>query len=120
MAQRNKKNLEHFADEAPAIEKARAREGVDRDTELAELAKLLAMPAVRKLLWRLMETTQMFADPMNSNFGVVGHSLGKAAVGKWLMGEILEADHNAWLQMQMEHYQRQLEKAALDAVQEDE
>lgn len=120
MARRNPKNLEHFADEAPAIETARAREGVEKDNEVKELAGLLTDIRSRKLLWRIMEHTQMFADPMNSNFGIVGHSLGKAAVGKWLMDLIVEADPNAWLTMQMEHYQRQIEKAALDAAGEDE
>ena len=120
MARRNPKNLEHFEDEAPAIDKARAQEGVERDNELNDLRGLLTDLRVRKLLWRLMEWTQLFVDPMNSNFGVVGHSLGKAAVGKWLIGEITEADANAWLTMQMEHYQRQLEKAAIAEAEQNE
>lgn len=113
MARRNSKNLEHFAEEAGALEKVRASEDVERDNELLELRALLTDPRTRKFLWRLMEKTQMFSDPMNANFGTVGHSLGRAAVGKWVMGEIVEADYTAWLVMQQEHYQRQLEREAL-------
>ena len=118
MARRNKKNLEHFAEEAQVIATARASEEVVRDNEIADLQGLLTDVRVRKLLWRVMEQTQMFADPMNSNFGLVGHSLGKAAVGKWLMGEIVEADYQAWLTMQTEHYEREIQKAAIAAAED--
>jgi hypothetical protein len=106
----------HFEAEAASVDKARARESVERDNEIASLRGILQVDAVRDFLWRIMERSQMFEDPMQANFGIVGHSLGRAAMGKWIMGEIVEADPNAWLTMQHTHYAKQMEKAALDAA----
>jgi hypothetical protein len=106
----------NFEAETLAVDKARAGEELDRQNELLSLRSILTQPEVRDFLWRVMEHTQMFLDPMQQNFGIVGHSLGRAAVGKWVMNEIVEADPNAWLLMQHTHYQRQIEKAALAAA----
>jgi hypothetical protein len=110
-----KKAPANFEAESAVVATARAREGVERDNELAGLRVILQDAQVRDFLWRLMEYTQMFSDPMQANFGIVGHNLGRAAVGKWVMNEVVEADPNAWLVMQQTHYQKQIEKAAIAA-----
>ena len=101
------------ADHESQVRSARLQESVDRDNEIKALRKILSDEDVRDFLWRAMEKTQMFQEAMNNNFGIVGHNLGRAAIGKWLLSEITEADYNAWLLMQQKHYARQLEQAAL-------
>lgn len=113
MSRKPRASEEQTPEEAQ-VEKARASEGLVRANELSELRDLLVDQRVRDLLWRVLERSQMFAEAFHSNFGICGHNLGRAAMGKWVLNEITEADYNAWLLMQQRHYQRQLEQQLID------
>lgn len=107
--------MDDSSDEAKLVATARAREGAERERELNELRVLLADEKMRDFLWRVLEHSQMFAEAFHANFGVTSHNLGRAAIGKWLLNEIVEADYNGWLLMQQRHYQRETERAAIAA-----
>lgn len=107
------RNTENFGEEARAVEVARAREGLSRQNEINDLREILKDQKVRDFLWRVMSYGQMFSEAFNNNFGVTGHNLGRAAMAKFVLGEILEADYTAWLVMQQTHYQREAERLRL-------
>ena len=106
-----RRKSEAFSEEEAAVQAARASEGVERDTEILELREILADEKVRRFLWRVLEHSRMFAESFHPNFGLTGHNLGRAAMGKWILNEITEADHTAWLLMQQDHYLKQVTQA---------
>lgn len=110
---RKKSEIEQTETEV-LVDKARASEGIVRARELEELRHVLVDERLRDFLWRLLERSQMFSEQFNPNFGITGHNCGRAALGKWVLSEITEADYNAWLLMQQRHYQRQQEQKMIE------
>ena len=113
-----RRNRENFADETRAQDTAEAREKVERDNELAELRQVLADIRVRKFLWRVLNRAGMFTTHFNPNAAIMGHNTGRADMGTFVLNEILEANPEAWIVMQQDAYQKQIEKAALDEAEE--
>lgn len=87
----------------------RAREELARKNELNDLKNILADKRVRDFLWRFIAKCKPFAEPMNTNFGIVGHNLGWRAAGMWMWNEITEADFEALLTMQTQNRLNQIE-----------
>lgn len=106
---------EDLSDEEQLVAEHKATGALERQKELDELRELLANEKLRDFLWRILEHSQMFAEGFHANFGVTAHNLGRAAMGKWLLNEIVEADYNGWLLMQQRHYQQELERSVIEA-----
>lgn len=106
---------DELTDEEQLVAQHKATGALERQKELDDLRELLANEKLRDFLWRVLEHSQMFAEAFHANFGVTAHNLGRAAMGKWVLNEIVEADYNGWLLMQQRHYQQETEKAAIEA-----
>lgn len=89
--------------EAAAKEVADKRvvEAMDDAALVEQMRLILEDENVRDVIWRIVSKCGVFSDSMGTNFGYVGYGLGKAAIGKWLMVEINDADPQAWLSMQL-------------------
>jgi hypothetical protein len=111
-----KKNRENWNDEEAAKERADAQEQVERDNEIADLRDILLDAKVRKFLWRIMSRAGMFRTHFNPNAAIMGHNTGQADMGTAILNEILEANPEAWIVMQQDAYQKQIEAAALAAA----
>lgn len=94
---------------ADSLEDFRAREELARKNELNDLKNILVDRRVRDFLWRFIAKCKPFAEPMNTNFGIVGHNLGWRAAGMWMWNEITEADFEALLAMQTQNRLNQIE-----------
>ena len=113
-----RKNRENWRDEDTEKSRADAREQVARDNELLDLKAILADERVRKFLWRVMARAGMFRTHFSPNAAIMGHNTGQADMGTFILNEVLEADPNAWISMQQDAYQKQIEAAALAAADE--
>lgn len=102
-----------FVQEETEIEKARAREDLDRKNELLELRDILTDERVRNFLWRMMAKAGMYKTHFNPNAAIMGHNTGLADMGTAILNEVLEANPEAWIVMQRSAYQRQVDAALL-------
>jgi hypothetical protein len=105
------KNRENFVSETVAAERAAALEQVARDNEIKELREILHDAKVRKFLWRMMAKASMFQTHFNQNAAIMGHKTGMADMGTAILNEILEANPEAWIVMQQDAYQKQIDEA---------
>lgn len=108
-----RKNREHWTDEERAQKRANAADQVERDNEIKELREILLDQKVRKFLWRMMAKAGMFRTHFNPNAAIMGHNTGLADMGTAILNEVLEANPEAWIVMQQDAYQKQIEEAVL-------
>jgi|DEB19_MinimDraft_3_1074340.scaffolds.fasta_scaffold25158_2 hypothetical protein len=97
--------VERVADEKPydagdveAVQSARRRAKVARDSELGELRVLLGTEGGRNVLWRVLSRCGIYA-PSHTGDGETAWREGKRAIGLWLLAEIQAADRRGYLTM---------------------
>ncbi len=100
--------------ETAKLDREDASRDVARDNELADLRNLLADPAARRFLWRLLEKGRMFSDPFSTNAALMGYQCGNAGAARFIYSEIMEADSDAWLLMQQEAFEAVRTRAAIE------
>ena len=116
---RRKNPNPNFAAEESAIDKARAREELERKNELNELRELLTDERMRSFLWRMLAKAGMFKTHFNPNAAIMGHNTGLADMGTAILNEVLEANPEAWILMQQMAYKKQIDDAVLAQAIED-
>lgn len=85
-----------------------------RNRELGDLIEVLSSAAGRRLLWRVMNECGIWQDPTDPRGDKTHQAIGRANVGRFILAEICQADHDAWITMQLEHREelRRLEEEA--------
>lgn len=67
-----------------------------------DLRAVLALPAGRRLLWRLLETCGTWKSSFHTSGQIFACNEGRRGVGVEMMAAIAEADPQAWIDMQQE------------------
>ncbi len=111
---------EEYQGEERAHSKAQARADIARRNELIELKALLMDKRVRDLLFRVMSKTGMFSRAFHLNNAQMSFNCGRMETGHFIYGEIAEALPEAWITMQQEAMQRQLDEAAMQEIEQRE
>ena len=76
-----------------------------RDREINDNKKILAMPEGRRHFRRLLAIARIYIDGYvagDSGYETT-YNCGRRSVGLWALSEMMEADPNAFMQMQREH-----------------
>ena len=81
---------------------------LDRERELSDVQALLKLPEGRRMLWRLFGLSGMFRASMTGDAMTTAFNEGRRDVGLVLLADVNRADHNAFAQMQREHYSKLL------------
>lgn len=80
-----------------------ARKFVDRrDRELSDLRALLSEPYGRRIVWRLLGHCGLYATPSAATNETTRENIGRGDVARFLLAEVMEADPNGWLKLQVE------------------
>lgn len=83
------------------VEKARKTERFARKNEIDDMKFLLAIPQFRRFVWRLLKFCSVFSSIWRPS-AEIHHLSGKQDTGHWIMGEVTEADPDAFLLMMKE------------------
>jgi hypothetical protein len=92
------KALTQNAADGEQVRTARKKEKFSRESELKDLRELLALPAGRRFLWRLLGECKTF-ESIFSQSSMIYYSSGKQDVGHFLLAEISEAQPEALLSL---------------------
>jgi len=94
-------------DEA-SVKRAKAREKRVLDQQADDLKALLAQPAFRRYVWRLIgERCKLLESPGSNNGSVQSANVGRQDVGRELWAEIEAVDPRLIPQMMIEHFEAQ-------------
>ncbi len=85
------------------VARATRKEKITRAQQLADLQAVLALPAGRRLLWRVLGHCHVFASVYDDVVPRMAHQSGRQDVGHFLMHEIEAAQPDAFLTMMQEH-----------------
>ena len=83
------------------IDEARKRESYERKEQLADLREILMSDAGRRVMWRLLKKAKKFESVWDSS-ARIHYNAGQQDFGHFLMGEIVEAQPDALLQMMID------------------
>lgn len=93
--------LERFNAADPKAVKNRARkEQIADDQAVEDLRWLLRTEVGKRVLWRQLEACAVWSTSFNPNGQQFAHNEGRRSVGVELMARIVEADPQAWIDMQ--------------------
>lgn len=87
---------------AESVKKARLK----RENELADLAKILAIPEGRRVLWRLMSKCKVFGSIWEPS-ARIHYNSGLQDFGHFIMAEIAEADEESLFTMMRENMKKE-------------
>lgn len=73
------------------VRDGKQKEQLKRDQELNDLRLVLATPAGKRLMWRILAECKTFGSVWHSS-AMIHYNSGKQDVGHWLMAEIGSAD----------------------------
>ncbi len=90
------------AADSKQVRNAGRKERDRRGQELSDLSAVLATPAGRRVLWRLLGECRVFETPTHTRGDMTHQNIGRGDVGRFLIAEINEASDDAWLTMQQE------------------
>jgi hypothetical protein len=83
------------------VKEGGTRAQILRRRELDDVRFLLANPSGRRFIWRLLEHCSVFKTIWHPS-ALIHHNSGKQDVGHFIMGEVTEADAEAFIQMMVE------------------
>lgn len=78
-----------------------------RREEKLELKELLRYPSFRKLVWRMLSRCDIYSDGFAADHAAASFLSGKRNIGLWLVRELMEADPESYLMMQIENMEDQ-------------
>lgn len=87
------------------VEKAKLTERQRKDLQLKDIATLLAMPEGRRFLWRLLGHCKVNSSVFDPHGSRLAYNSGMQDVGHFVLGEIVSAQPEAYLQMMQEAQQ---------------
>lgn len=90
--------------DAGSVAVARANDKRHRDEQIKDLKDLLALPAFRRLIWRLLGRARVFESIDAADEHRRSYNIGVQDFGHFLMAEIIEADEEGFLKMQKEQF----------------
>jgi len=106
------------ASDPQQVRRAKETEAERRQRELAELRDVLSSLAGRRVLWRLLGKCGVFESIMETSARIY-YNAGKQDLGHYLLGEIAQADPEAYPLM-MQDARRQEQNIAEPAPKTDE
>lgn len=83
------------ASDPQQVKRAKETEAERRQRELAELSDVLSTLSGRRVLWRLLGKCGVFESIMETSARIY-YNAGKQDLGHYLLGEIAQADPNAY------------------------
>lgn len=89
------------------VKQAGRRARSRRVQELVDLRAVLALPEGRRLLWRLLQHAGVFRSVWESS-AKIHYNAGRQDFGHFIMVDVMEAQPEAYLQMQQESREREL------------
>lgn len=87
------------------IEKAGKRISLERENELVDIRAILDIPGGRRFLWRLLREFKLNQSIFEPNSRIAYNS-GRQDAGHFILGEIVEAQPEAFLQMMQERKEK--------------
>ena len=88
------------------VEKATENERVKREIELLDMVEVLALPAGRRFVWRIMSWCGVDNTPKRSTDQLTYMAIGSGDVGRWLKSEVVEAGEELLFQMMRENIEK--------------
>ncbi len=85
------------------------KEAAQLDIERAQLKSLLDSPDGRAVLWRVLSKCGIYRTTYQADSGAQGFLEGRRSIGLDLLGDIHDADPNAYITIQQEELRKQLE-----------
>lgn len=84
--------------------KTKRAENLERQEALNDIIAVMALPAGRRFIWRLLEKARIFSSPYAGSTNDTMMNLGEHNLGLFVMTEIIDASPDNYLLMQNEHY----------------
>lgn len=84
--------------------KSKAEEKREKQEVVNDVIAVLAIPAGRRYIWRLLEKARVFRTPYAGQTNLTFLNLGQQNLGLQIFTELLDASPELFLQMQKEHY----------------
>jgi hypothetical protein len=103
MIQPPKKSLVANAADEAQVKKAENRLINGREQEMEDVRFVLSTPSGRRFLWRWLEICGIYKTSMTGN-STTFFNEGMRSVGLSLLADIVEAQPDAYLNMQKEHW----------------
>lgn len=110
--------LEQMATTAREEKALRKTENVVAEEPLRNLAEIMQLPAGRRFLWEMLErcriyqTTLAVDEDNRVDLAQLAFNEGERQLGLWLLGQMIEANPAAWLEMQQERLELDTSKEA--------
>ena len=83
-------------------EKLKTQAQKDRERELSDIRVILQSPEGRRFYWRVMEEGNAFRDAYSVDTNSTFYNLGRQAISRYFLNELLESKPTALSQMQQE------------------
>lgn len=83
-----------------------------REAELEDVRAILRTDAGRRFIWRIFGETKVFESIWDPSVKI-HRNAGAQNVGQWILGEVMLADFEAWLEMSR-NVRRELMQAEID------
>lgn len=83
----------------------------EEEQELVDLRELLKLPAAQRFLWRQLEKCHVWASSFHPSGQVFAANEGRRGVGVELMTQIIEADPQAWIDLQQQRLDAERKRA---------
>lgn len=97
---------QHNATDKKQLDKKRLRENFDSKQELRDWRELLENPAFRRIVWKLLEETKIFATSFTGN-STTFYNEGMRNIGLKIQAKLIEAKPEAYPQMMIEAHKRE-------------
>lgn len=91
------------------VKQGKQKENLARRAELDDVRAVLKVPGGRRLLWRLLERCKVLASVWEPS-ARIHYNAGQQDVGHYILGEVTEADPEAFLEMMRESKERELQE----------
>lgn len=98
------------------VKRAKLRDEWDAKNALIDLQGVLATPAGRRVMWRLLEHCKVFESIWHPS-ALIHANAGRQDVGHFIMAQIAQADERAFATMMMEASQAKNIAREADEVQ---
>lgn len=93
----------------------------NQEREQADIQALLKIPEGRRFVWKLLGLSGMFRASMTGEAMTTAFNEGRRDIGLGILLEINTCDHNAFAQMQSEHFSKSnSEKTQIEKLKKDE
>ena len=89
------------------IAEQREHERLLREREIDDIRNLLERRDFRDFAWRMLDKCRIYDDGFAADHATMAFASGRRHVGLWLLGELTTAEPHAYVNMQIEHGDRE-------------